>query len=142
MTPGKSGQQIAKVNAQRLAEWLEVHKDTLPRHPDGKINLSELARQAGQDVQMFRTNPAAKELLQKYGAAFSNRASISSDGQVTEMLRKKEGENSRLRDLLAKRELELSKLRLEVQLLRKVKALHEATVETMRHIKPPPGNPT
>ena len=140
MTPGKSGRQIAKENAERLAEWLEAHKDSLPRHRDGKLNLSELARLADQDPQMFRTNPAAKQLLQKYGAIFTNRASLPSDGQVSEMLRQKDAENSRLRDLLAKRELELSKLRQEVQLLRKLKALHETTVETMRHVKPPPGS--
>ena len=142
MTPGKSGQQIAKENAQRLADWLEANKDSLPRHRDGKLNLSELARQAGQDPQMFRTNRAAKDLLKKYGAIFTDRPSLPSAGQISEILRQKDAENSRLRDLLAKRELELSKLRQEVHLLRKLKALHEATVETMRHIKPPPGNPT
>jgi len=137
----KNGQQIAKENADKLAGWMEAHQAELPVLPDGTLNKSAIARAAGLDRQIFTTNPAAKEILARFGTP-SARPHLAADPQASEMRRQKDAEISRLRDLLARRELELSKLRQEVQAARQLKALHETMVETMRHVKPPPGNPS
>lgn len=133
----KNGQQIAKENAAKLEAWLEAHQAELPVLPDGSLNKSAVARLAGLDRQIFTTNPAAKEVLKRYGAP-SSRPHLHGDEQASEMRRQKDAEIGRLRDLLAKRELELSKLRQEVQAARQYKAMHETMIETMRHVKPPP----
>ena len=138
--PGKNGQQIAKENAEKLGAWLEENKAALPTLPDGTLNKSVIARSAGLDRQIFVSNPAAKALLGQYGAP-SSRPHLPGDAQASELRRQKDAEISRLRDLLAKRELELSKLRQEMQVARKYKAMHETMVETMRHVKPPPDEP-
>ena len=134
----KSGQQIAKENVEKLGAWLESNKDKLPVLTDGKLNKSRIAREAGLDRQVFTDNPAAKELLKQYGVP-SGQPHLHGDAQASEMRRQKDAEISRLRDLLAKRELELSKLRQEVQAARQFRAMHETMVETMKHIKPPPA---
>jgi hypothetical protein len=137
----RNGQQIGRENVAKLTTWLEANKDQLPVLKDGTLNKSRIAREAGLDRQIFTTNPAAAEVLARYGAP-SNRPHLSDDVQASEMRRQKDAEISRLRDLLAKRELELSKLRQEVQAARQLRAMHETMVETMRHVKPPPGATT
>ena len=138
MTPGKSGPQIAKDNVAKLATWLEANKDRLPVWKDGTLNKSGIAREAGLDRQIFTTNPAAAEVLARYGAP-SSRPHLHNDAQASEMRRQKDVEISRLRDLLARRELELSNLRQEVQAARQFRAMHEIMIETMKHVKSPPG---
>ena len=139
----KSGQQIAAENVETLGKWLEEHKIELPRLADGTLNKSSIARSAGLDRQIFTTNPKAKALLEKYGI-ISNRPKRPTNlgEEVSELFHQKDKEISRLRDLLAKRELELSKLRQEVQVARKFRAMHEVMVETMRHVKSMPESQT
>jgi len=137
----KNGQQIGRENVAKLTTWLEANKGQLPVLKDGTLNKSRIAREAGLDRQIFTTNPAAAEVLARYGAP-SSRPHPSDDVQASEMRRQKDAEISRLRDLLAKRELELSKLRQEVQAARQLRAMHETMVETMRHVKPLPGATT
>ena len=136
----KSGQQIAAENVETLNQWLKQHETELPRLADGTLNKSAVARSAGLDRQIFTTNPKAKALLEQYGV-LSNRPHRPANlgAEASELLRQKDMENSRLRDLLAKRELELTRLRQEVQVARKFRAMHEVMVETMRHVKPMPN---
>lgn len=134
----KNGQQIGAENVAKLATWLEANKDRLPVWKDGTLNKSAIAREAGLDRQIFTTNPAAAAMLARYGVP-SSRPHLHGDVQASEMRRQKDAEISRLRDLLAKRELELGKLRQEVQAARQLRAMHETMVETMKHVKPPPG---
>lgn len=136
----KSGQQIAKENVAKLEGWLNANKGKLPVLNDGTLNKSKIARDAGLDRQIFRDNPAAIDLLKQFGVPSKQPHLHSGDPQAAEMRRQKDAEISRLRDLLAKRELELSKLRQEVQAARQLKAMHDAMVDTMKHVKPPPGN--
>jgi uncharacterized phage protein gp47/JayE len=135
----KSGQQIAKENVETLRLWLESHSESLPRFSDGTLNKSAIARLAGLDRQIFTTNPAAKELLAKYGAP-SSRPRTPSDAstEMREMMRKKDDEIARLRQLVAKREVELDRLRKESASAKQFKAMHDVIVETMRHVKNPP----
>lgn len=133
----KNGQQIAKENVSILAVWLEANKMALPTLPDGSLNKSAIARMAGLDRQIFVSNPAAKELLLQYGTVTTQPAREGVASVGVELLRKKDAEISRLRDLVAKREVELSALRKEVQSARQLTALHETMVETMRYVKFP-----
>lgn len=139
----KSGPQIAAENVATLGQWLEQHQAELPRLADGTLNKSGIARSAGLDRQIFTTNPKAKALLAQYGVLANRPHRPANLGlEASELLRQKDQEISRLRDLLAKRELELSRLRQEVQVARKLRAMHEVMVETLRHVKPVPGGPT
>ena len=133
----KSGQQIAKDNVAKLSHYLELNKEHLPAFADGTLNKSAIARAAGLDRQIFTTNPEAQRVLKLYGLP-SNRPHVVSNLEENELRRKKDAEISRLRALLSSRELELSKLRQEVQILRQYKAINETMVDTMRHVKPPP----
>ncbi len=135
----KSGQQIAAANVETLSKWLAAHAAELPRLPDGTLNKSGIARAAGLDRQIFVTNPKAKALLAEHGKpSHQPHRPPQLETAVSELLRHKDDEISRLRQLLARRELELAKLRQEVQAARKLQAMHELTCETMRHVKPPP----
>ncbi len=134
----KNGQQIAKENVARLSAWLADHKTALPTLPDGTLNKSAIARAAGLDKQIFVTNPAAKALLQQYGSLGTKTKRDDASAVGVNLLEKKDAEIARLRSLVAKRELELSNLRKEVNASRQLRAMHETMVETMRHVKAPP----
>jgi hypothetical protein len=135
----KNGQEIAAENAETLRKWLAAHAAELPYLADGTLNKSAIARAAGLDRQIFVSNPKAKALLAEYGRPSHqpHRPQHLATAAV-EILHQKDTEISRLRDLLAQRELELTKLRQEVQAARKLKAMHDVMVETMRHVKQSP----
>ena len=136
----KSGKQLAKEHAEKLAVWMQANKDALPTLPSGELNQSAIARGAGLDRQIFTNNPVAQKLLEQYGGAPAGtpRRPDPTTQEESEVRRRQAAEVSRLRDQVAARELELSRLRREVRLLRQHKEMHDMMVETMRHIKPPP----
>lgn len=137
----KSGKVVAKENLVKLSSFLEANQGALPRLRDGTLNKSAIARLAGLDRQMFRDNPGALPLLHQYGSTNGQaRASVGPGVSAVEAeaRRKLSAEVSDLRHKVAARELELTKLRSEVLALRRHKALHDAMVESLRHIKPPP----
>lgn len=139
----KSGKQLAKEHAETLGAWMLANKDALPTLPSGALNQSAIARAAGLDRQIFTSNPVAQRLLEQYGGVPSGPLRRTDPGaqEESEVRRRQAAEVSRLRDLVAARELELSKLRREVLLLRQHKKMHDMMVDTMQHIKPPPPQP-
>lgn len=141
MRIGKSGPQIATENAAILRSYLEANRDTLPVLADGMLNKSAIARAAGLDRQIFTTNPAAKALLSEFGTVAAQTRAAPMAGPLGDLLRQKDAEISRLRDLVAKREVELSALRAEARTARQLKAIHDTMIETMRHVKPLPQPP-
>jgi hypothetical protein len=133
--------QIGDQHAAKLTDWFERNEGNLAnfRHADGSLYQSRIASDAGVPKQIFTSNPLARALAGKYGAPVQRSENRSyATGDVAELLRKKDTEIMRLRDQLAKREIELDRLRRESVAFRQKEAARELMLCTMRRVSTPP----
>lgn len=134
----KNGQQIAKENVARLQAWLEVHSGAVPYLPDGRVNRSRLAAEAGLDGQIFRNNPLCRAILEEL-VELPNRVPkpvvVSPDLQ--RLIEEKDKGILALTTLVSKRESKLDALRRENQRLRAAVAERSHMTETFRRFPPP-----
>jgi hypothetical protein len=134
----KNGRELAKENALRLEAWLAAHADAVPRLPNGRVNQSRLAAEAGLDRQVFRNNPTCRATLQALeGASGPAAARVTVPPDLQRILEQKDKRISALLALVAKREAELDALRRENQRLRAAAAIEEHLTETLRRFPPP-----
>lgn len=124
---GKSGQQVAEENVQKLLDYLEdleARGEPLPRRA-GELNRSEIARICGFDRNVLRTNPRCKALLEDADQA--DRKRHYDRLHQAEMRREEKAKVERDRTALEEQNLKLmaenASLRREVDRLRRVESL-------------------
>lgn len=140
MPTNKSSQEVGREYVAQLRRWFEANKDLSSyTWPDGTLNKGGIATAAGVPRGVLQANEQAQALLAEFGTPHRRDLRPATSVEDRETLRRKDAEISRLLGVVADRELELSKLRRKAAEADQLRAIHDAMIETMRHVKASPG---